>query len=165
MTKRLTVLLMLVSMLAVGQGRLGVQRYGHVVLPVKTLATSLAFYSNVLGLKSVAVPGSLASSQAWFDIGNGQQIRLVEGRPEAGNSRSPTASVGLVVVSLRQAEQQLRQRGAAVSRQSATTGGQSVLLLTDPDGYVLELIEGKADSPGFLQSTAKSIWRSMTDVD
>ncbi|MBO0950252.1 VOC family protein [Fibrella forsythiae] len=163
MKQRLTVLLMFVSLLAVGQERLGIQRYGHVVLPVKSLATSISFYNNVLGLKAVAVPSGIASSQAWFDIGSGQQIRLVEGRPEA--SRSTGMNIALLVSSLRKTEQQLRQRGVTATRQNLQTGGKSSLFVSDPDGYVFEFNEGKSEGPGFLQSAAKSIWRSMTEVE
>lgn len=149
---------MFVSLLAVGQERLGIQRYGHIVLPVRSLAASISFYNNVLGLAPVAVPSSVASSQAWFQIGGGQQIRLVEGRPTVGTN------LALVVSSLKKAEQQLRQRGVSVSKQNLSTG-LTTLYVTDPDGYVVEFNEGKSEGPGFLQSAAKSIWRSMTEVD
>lgn len=164
MKQQLTALLMLASLLAAGQGqgRLGVQRYGHVVLPVRSLAISIPFYNNVLSLKPVAVPSGVASSQAWFEVGGGQQIRLVEGRPE--NSRPSGTTLALVVNSLRQTEQQLRQRGVAVSRQNVATG-RGNLYVSDPDGYVYEFNEGKSEGPGFLQSAAKSIWRSMTEVE
>ncbi|WP_375443422.1 VOC family protein [uncultured Fibrella sp.] len=162
MKQRLTVILLLVSLVAAGQGRLGIQRYGHVVLPVKSLAASIPFYNNVLGLKPVAVPSGVASSQAWFEIGGGQQIRLIEGRSDA--SRPTTMNLALVVSSLKQTEQQLKQRGVAISRQSMSTG-QNSLYVSDPDGYVFEFNEGKSEGPGFLQSAAKSIWRSMTEVE
>lgn len=153
---------MFVSLLAAGQERLGIQRYGHVVLPVKSLAVSIPFYNNVLGLKAMAVPSSVASSQAWFEIGGGQQIRLVEGRPD--NSRTAGTNLALVVSSLRQVEKQLRQRGVSLSKQNISTG-QTTLYVSDPDGYVFEFNEGKSEGPGFLQSAAKSIWRSMTEVE
>lgn len=162
MKQRLTALLMLVSLVAAGQGRLGIQRYSYIVLPVKSLTASISFYNNVLGLKPVAVPGRIASSQAWFEIGGGQQIRLVEGRADV--SRTTGTTLVLVVSSLKQAEQQLRQRGAFISRQSMSTG-RDIMSVSDPDGYVFEFNEGKAEGPGFLQSAAKSIWRSMTDVE
>ncbi|HEX9956463.1 MAG TPA: VOC family protein, partial [Fibrella sp.] len=153
MKQRLTALLMLVSVLAAGQGRLGIQRYGHIVLPVKSLTASLPFYNNVLGLKPVAVPSRIASSQAWFEIGGGQQIRLVEGRSDA--NRSTGTTLALVVSSLKQAEQQLRQRGAFTSRQSMSTG-RDILYVSDPDGYVFEFNEGKSEGASVLQSAAKS---------
>ncbi|MEZ0540698.1 VOC family protein [Fibrella arboris] len=163
MKQRLTALLMLVSLMAAGQERLGIQRYGHVVLPVRSLTVSTPFYTNILGLKPVAVPGSISSSQAWFDVGSGQQIRLVEGRPDA--NRSAGMNIALSVSSLRKTEQQLRQRGVAATRQNLQTGGKSSLFVSDPDGYIFEFNEGKSEGPGFLQSAAKSIWRSMTEVD
>jgi len=153
---------MLASLCAAAQGRLGIQRYSHIVLPVKSLGASIPFYNNVLGLKPVAVPSGIANSQAWFDIGGGQQIRLVEGRTDA--TRTAGTNLALVVSSLRQTEQQLRQRGVAVSKQSLVTG-ITTLYVSDPDGYVLEFNQGKSEGPGFLQSAAKSIWRSMTEVE
>lgn len=122
----------------------------------------MPFYSNLLGLKQLAVPGNLATSQAWFEIGGGQQIRLIEGRTDA--ARPSGTYLALVVGSLKQAEQQLRQRGIPVVKQSIVTGRAS-LSVSDPDGYIFEFIEGKSEGPGFLQSAAKSIWRSVTEVD
>ena len=155
-------LLLLVSLAATGQGRLGIQRVGHVLLPVKSLEVSMPFYGNLLGLKQLAVPGNLATSQAWFEIGGGQQIRLIEGRTNA--ARSSETYLALVVGSLKQAEQQLRQRGVSISKQSTATGRAS-LTVSDPDGYVFEFVEGKAEGPSFLQSAAKAVWRSVTEVD
>ncbi|MEZ0487049.1 VOC family protein [Fibrella aquatica] len=162
MKQRLTVVLLLISLAAAGQERLGIQRYGHVVLPVKSLAVSIPFYNNVLGLKPVAVPSGIASSQAWFQIGGGQQIRLVEGRAES--NRPAGTNLALVVSSLKKTEQQLRQRGIATSRQNMSTGITTLSVL-DPDGYTFEFNEGKTEGPGFIQSAAKSIWRSMTEVE
>ena len=154
MKKLLTGFLFLFAFAAAGQGRLR-----HVVVPVKDIAGSIPFYANVLGLRAVAVPGSLAASQAWFDAGGGQQIRLIEGKTDVRG-----VQLALAVGSLRQTEQQLRQRGVTVARQNSPTG-RPALYLTDPDGYAIELAEAKAEGPGFLQSAAKSIWRSMTEVE
>ena len=147
---------------ASAQSRLGVVRCTHVALPVKDLAVSLPFYSNVLGLPLVAVPSALASSQAWFDVGGGQQIRLIEGRPD-GSSASITR-IALVVKSLRQAEQQLKQRNPAVLRQTSQAG-KPIIFVNDPDGYQIELSEGKPEKPGFFQSAAKTLWKSITTVE
>lgn len=136
----------------------------HVVLPVRELTVSLPFYRNVLGLAGVAVPGALASTQAWFDVGNGQQLQLVEKRIDASSLRTGSLLVALRVSSLRQTEQQLRQRGASVTRQT-NANGKPTLLLTDPDGYLLELTEAKAPKPGLLQSAGKWLWQSITTVE
>lgn len=136
----------------------------HVVLPVRELTISLPFYRNVLGLTGVAVPGALASTQAWFDVGGGQQLRLIEKRSDASSLRTGSLLLALRVSSLRQTEQQLRQRGASVTRQT-NASGRPALLLTDPDGYVLELSEGKAPKSGFLQSAGKWLWQSITTVE
>lgn len=148
------------------QSRLGVVRCNYVTLAVKNLTVSLPFYGNVLGLTIVAVPSSLATSQAWFNVGGGQQIRLVEGRSEISSIKSENTSISLLVNSLRVAEQQLKQRNVPLSRQ-VNTAGKSVLLLTDPDGYQIELSEGKlkTDGPGFFQSAAKTLWKSITTVE
>ncbi|MBO0938119.1 VOC family protein [Fibrella sp. HMF5335] len=149
-----------------GQTRLGVVRCNYVALSVKDLTASLPFYSNVLGLNVVAVPAALAASQAWFDVGGGQQIRLVEGRSETNSAKSENTSISLMVSSLRLAEQQLRQRNVSVSRQNGPSG-KPILLVNDPDGYQIELSEGKikTESPGFLQSAAKTLWKSITTVE
>ncbi len=164
MKKRVTGLLLLLSAVALGQGQPGSQGFGHVVLPVKSLAVSMAFYGNGLRLAPVAVPGNLASLQAWFEVGNGQQIRLVEGTGNVPAGRLGGVQVGWLVGSLRQTEQQLRQRGLTPIRQTGA-GGKPTLTLTDPDGYGLEIGEGTAERPGLLQKAARSIWESMKQVD
>lgn len=161
------ILLLTVGFLSVqsawAQSQLGVVRYSHVSIPVKDLAVSIPFYNNVLGLQSVAVPAALAASQAWFNVGGGQQLRLVASRAEPANSVTPTR-IALTVSSLSQTEKQLRQRSLSISRQMGSSG-KPVLSISDPDGYLIELSEGKADNPGFLQSAAKSIWKSITTVE
>ena len=148
------------------QTRLGVVRCHYVALSVKDLTASLPFYSNVLGLNIVAVPSALAASQVWFDVGGGQQIRLVSGRSNDNSTKSENVSIALLVSSLRTAEQQLRQRNLSISRQIGPSG-KPMLLVNDPDGYQIELTEGKAktESPGFLQSAAKTLWKSITTVE
>lgn len=153
--------LLLLSTQVRAQSALGLS---HVVLPVRELTVSLPFYRNVLGLAGVAVPNTLANTQAWFDVGGGQQLQLVEKRLDASSLRSSSVSVALRVGSLRQTEQQLRQRGVSVTRQT-NAGGRAVLLLTDPDGYVIELTQAKAAKPGFFQSAGKWIWQSITTVE
>lgn len=144
------------ALLAYGQSKQGAVGYAHVMLPVRNLTTSLPFYSTVLGLRIVAVPSGLASSQAWFDVGGGQQVRLVESKVESGN----TIHIGLLVSSLRRIEQQCRQRNLPVS-----SLGKNSLVVTDPDGYQIELAEGKREGPSFLQSAAKTLWKSITTVE
>ncbi|MEZ0610733.1 VOC family protein [Fibrella sp. WM1] len=140
------------------------QGFSHVVLPIRELGVSLPFYRNVLGLTGVAVPGTLSGSQAWFDIGGGQQLRLVERRTDVSSLRTSGVHVALQVGSLRQAEQLLKQHSAAVIRQTGASG-LPVLQLNDPDGYLIELYEGKANKPGFIQSAGKWFWKSITSVD
>jgi lactoylglutathione lyase len=142
----------------------GVSGYQHVALPVRDLSVSLPFYRSVLALPGIAVPGTLAGSQAWFDLGGGQQLRLIEKRGES-SLRTNGLSVALRVPSLRQAEQQLRQRNATVARQTNATGAP-ILQLTDPDGYLVELIERKpANKPGFVPTAAKWLWKQVTTVE
>jgi lactoylglutathione lyase len=146
------------------QSVVGVAGYQHMVLPVRELTTSLSFYRTVLGLPGVAVPGTLAGSQAWFDVGVGQQLRLVEKRGES-SLRPNGLTVAVRVPSLRQAEQQLRQRNATLTRQT-NAAGVPVLQLTDPDGYQIELLETKPVSkPGVIPTAAKWLWKQVTTVE
>lgn len=149
---------------AMAQSATGFQGYSHVDLPIRELGVSLPFYRNILGLTGVAVPGTLAGSQAWFDLGGGQQLHLVERRTDVSSLRTGGVHVALQVSSLRRTEQQLKGRSATVTRQT-NSAGRAVLQLTDPDGYLIELYEGKASKNGILQSAGNWFWKSITSVD
>ena len=116
---------------------------GHVVLKVRDLGRSIAFYSGVLGLKEV---GRLGEHMVFFSAGeNHHDLAILAVGPDAP---SPGRSdVGLYHVAfkigdsldqLREAKALLDRHGVRIRALSDHRVSQSIYL-EDPDGNGLEL--------------------------
>lgn len=152
MKKRLA-LLVLVSIcsipsLVLGQDKLGVIRHNHLAIHVKDVPASAEFYRDVLGLKSIPVPDNLKLTRAWFDIGDGQQIHLLNGRTETITHDRNGSHYALFVEDIEKSEQFLKNRNIPYHRQ-VRFDGVIQLYFSDPDGYLFELNPGKKSTAGY----------------
>lgn len=121
----------------------------HVSIVVADTARSLAFYRDVLGLRSVARP-DLGYPGAWLAAG-GHQIHLlelpnpdpVEGRPpHVGRDRH----MAFLVDDLADCMARLERAGRPYTR---SRSGRAALFCRDPDGNGIEIIQDEAASlPG-----------------
>ena len=150
--KRLLLFLLLTSGVATsysasGQDNLGVIRHNHLAIHVKDIPTSAAFYRDILGLKSVPVPENLKATRAWFDIGDGQMIHLLDGRTEQIAHDRNGSHYALFVENIAKSEQLMKAKNVQYHRQ-VRFDGVVQLYFSDPDGYLFELNEGQ-------KSTAK----------
>ena len=128
-----------------------VKELGHVVLYVRDLARSEAFYRDVLGWKEIARPATMPA--AAFSSGRTHhELLLIEvgadAQPVPAGRRVGLYHIGLKVGDsddeLREAIAQVRAAGAEIVGASDHTVTHSVYLL-DPDGNELELY---VDVPG-----------------
>ncbi len=128
-----------------------VKELGHVVLYVRDLARSEAFYRDVLGWHEIARPAGMPA--AAFSSGRTHhELLLIEVGPDAQpvprGRRVGLYHIGLKVGDsddeLREAIERVRAAGADVVGASDHTVTHSVYLL-DPDGNELELY---IDVPG-----------------
>ncbi len=133
------------SGLAVGQDKLGITRHNHISIHVKDVPTSAAFYRDVLGLKPLPVPENLKAIRAWFDLGNGQQIHLLDGRTEQIVHDRNGSHYALFVEDINKSEQYLRLKNITYHRQVRFDGVVQVYF-SDLDGYLFELNEDKKQS-------------------
>ena len=122
-----------------------VQRLNHAVLYVRDVERSVAFYSEVLGFRTVmAMPGA-AFLQAEGSA-NDHDLGLFQVGAEAGGSLAGRGSVGLYHLAwevdtldeLERLAQRLAERGALVGASDHAT--TKALYAKDPDGLELEVM-------------------------
>jgi catechol 2,3-dioxygenase-like lactoylglutathione lyase family enzyme len=132
------VLLPLPTLTAFGQANLGIIGHNHLALHVKDIPTSARFYHDVIGLKPVAVPENLKATRAWFNIGNGQMIHLLDGRTEQIVHDRNGSHIALFVSDIVKSEAFLKNLNLPYHRQVRFDGVVQIYF-SDPDGYLLEL--------------------------
>lgn len=136
--KHLIYTLLLLPALAAGQDKLGIVRHNHLGIHVKDIPTSTAFYRDVMGLKPAPVPDNLKATRAWFDLGNGQMIHLLNGRTAEVNHDRNGSHYALYVDDIAKSEAYLKAKQIPYHRQ-VRFDGIVQLYFSDPDGYLFEL--------------------------
>lgn len=121
---------------------LGIVRHNHLALHVKDIPTSAAFYRDILGLKPIPVPEDLKKTRAWFDMGDGQMIHLLDGRTAAINHDRNGSHIALFVKDIAASEQFLTAHKIPFHKQ-VRFDGVTQIYFSDPDGYLFELNEPK----------------------
>jgi len=129
------------------------QEVGHVVLKVRDIERSTAFYQDVLGFKKVGeIPGRMAFFTA--TVANHHDLAVMSVGADAPTP--PTNAVGLYHVAIRlPSDEHVRKAYHALVEAGARIEGSSdhgvshSLYLRDPDGIELELY---ADVPGWQET-------------
>ena len=130
-----------------GQDRLGIIRHNHLAIQVKDVPASAVFYRDVLGLKPIPVPENLKLTRAWFDIGDGQQVHLLDGRTETITHDRNGSHYALFVENIDKSEHFLKSKNVPYHRQVRFDGVVQIYF-SDPDGYLFELNQGKKLTAG-----------------
>lgn len=130
-----------------GQDRLGIIRHNHLAIQVKDVPASAVFYRDVLGLRPIPVPENLKLTRAWFDIGDGQQVHLLDGRTETITHDRNGSHYALFVENIDKSEQFLKSKNVPYHRQVRFDGVVQIYF-SDPDGYLFELNQGKKLTAG-----------------
>ena len=115
----------------------------HVSLLVEDTRCALDFYQGILGLEPSDGRPDLGYPGAWLELGNGQQIHLLElpdpdprqGRPEHGGR---DRHIALLVGDLDVLRGALEAAGVAYT---LSRSGRRALFCRDPDSNALEFME------------------------
>ncbi len=136
---------------------MNVRSLGHVVLKVRDLARSEAFYADILGIP-VVFRITEPARMTFFTLGHHHDLALVE--LEADGVLADPRAVGLAHVAfelsgttedLRAAKRELEAAGVIIHREW-TSGFADSLFLLDPDGNEVELyVDTTADDRLELQ--------------
>ena len=114
--------------------------FNHLALSVSDIEASTEFYRDILGLEPIEVPDGLKAIRSWFKFGGGQDLHLLAGRtePVSDNSRS-SGHYSLTITDADEVEAFLKEKGLDYHWQQRFDGAWQIYI-SDPDGYVIELI-------------------------
>jgi len=114
-------------------------RVGYLMMPVRDLAASLAFYRDTLGL-----PVRFAGDEFAFLDGGGVALALRKSAGAGNASREDAVEVVFEVEDIESAYESLRARGVEFRiAPRPATGDKHVADFRDPDGHVLSIFGPK----------------------
>jgi len=115
--------------------------FNHVSVLTADVPRALDFYHGVLGLSLAARP-ELGFAGAWLELGQGQQLHLLEcgddGKVDAGRHGGRDYHFALFVADLDAVIATLESAGIGYS---PSRSGRRALFCRDPDGNAVELVE------------------------
>ncbi|END0782920.1 lactoylglutathione lyase [Salmonella enterica] len=123
----------------------------HTMLRVGDLQRSIAFYTNVLGMKLLRTSENPEYKYSLAFVGYGPEteeavIELTYNwGVESYNMGNAYGHIALSVDNAAEACERIRQNGGNVTREAGPVKGGSTIIafVEDPDGYKIELIKAK----------------------
>ncbi|EJB1182084.1 lactoylglutathione lyase [Salmonella enterica] len=123
----------------------------HTMLRVGDLQRSIAFYTNVLGMKLLRTSENPEYKYSLAFVGYGPEteeavIELTYNwGVESYDMGNAYGHIALSVDNAAEACERIRQNGGNVTREAGPVKGDSTIIafVEDPDGYKIELIEAK----------------------
>ncbi|ELU8461828.1 lactoylglutathione lyase [Salmonella enterica] len=128
----------------------------HTMLRVGDLQRSIAFYTNVLGMKLLRTSENPEYKYSLAFVGYGPEteeavIELTYNwGVESYDMGNAYGHIALSVDNAAEACERIRQNGGNVTREAGPVKGGSTIIafVEDPDGYKIELIEAKEAGRG-----------------
>ncbi|EBG0645761.1 lactoylglutathione lyase [Salmonella enterica subsp. enterica serovar Perth] len=128
----------------------------HTMLRVGDLQRSIAFYTNVLGMKLLRTSENPEYKYSLAFVGYGPEteeavIELTYNwGVESYDMGNAYGHIALSVDNAAEACERIRQNGGNVTREAGPVKGGSTIIafVEDPDGYKIELIEAKDTGRG-----------------
>ncbi|MFP5408210.1 MAG: VOC family protein [Gammaproteobacteria bacterium] len=115
----------------------------HAGLLVSDLARARVFYESVLQLTRDPSRPDLPYPGEWYDLGNGQQLHLMQlDNPDAASVRPEHGGRDRhIALGVRNIEAMKSRLDAAGVKYTVSKSGRAALFCRDPDSNTLELVE------------------------
>ncbi|HMR90082.1 MAG TPA: VOC family protein [Saprospiraceae bacterium] len=119
-----------------------IKSFNHFAIEVKDLDRSIKFYKEILQFEMLPRP-AFDFAGAWFDIGLGQQIHLIENKElQITFTGSRALHFAFAVTSLESVKSYLMEKGVEIAKDiKKRPDGVLQMFVKDPDGYFLEFTE------------------------
>lgn len=118
---------------------MNIKRVGNVILSVKDLDKSLAFYHELIGLPIKN------QRRAWIDLGSTGALLSLHpaslSAEHAGSSIDNGISIGFLVGDVASSVEELRSKGVEIFREIVERDAGKNAIILDPDGYMISLFE------------------------
>jgi len=118
---------------------MNIKRVGNVILAVKDLDKSVAFYNTLIGLPIKQ------QRRSWVDLGSkGALLSLHPASltaPHTGTSVENGVMIGLLVGDLKSALDELKSKGVKIYRDAVERDAGKNAIILDPDDYMISLFE------------------------
>lgn len=119
-----------------------IKSFNHFAIEVKDLDNSIVFYRDILQFEMLSRP-DFDFAGAWFDIGSGQQIHLIENKTlDITFAGSRALHFAFAVHDLEAVKFYLVEKGVEIAKDiKKRPDGILQLFVKDPDGYFLEFTQ------------------------
>jgi len=118
---------------------MNIKKVGNVILAVKDLDKSIAFYHDIIGLPIKN------QRRSWVDLGtSGALLSLHPASLTAehiGSSIENGITIGFLVGDVNSAVDELRSKGVKIYREIVEREAGKNAVVLDPDGYLISLFE------------------------
>lgn len=119
-----------------------IKSFNHFAIEVKDLDRSIQFYREILKFEMLPRP-AFDFAGAWFDIGLGQQIHLIENKTlKITFAGSRALHFAFEVIDLVAVKIYLMEKGVEITKDiKKRPDGVLQMFVKDPDGYYLEFTQ------------------------
>ncbi|MDN5204438.1 VOC family protein [Fulvivirgaceae bacterium BMA10] len=117
-----------------------IKELNHVALHVKDVEKSVAFYKDILELRPLPRP-AFDFDGAWFQLGDEQELHLIEGRSQEVVSNYKGNHFALRVEDINAVEDLFLKKGLKYLPKKTRPDGAWQIFLQDPDGHFIEFTE------------------------
>jgi catechol 2,3-dioxygenase-like lactoylglutathione lyase family enzyme len=119
-----------------------IRSFNHFAIEVKDLERSMQFYKEILQFEMLPRP-AFDFAGAWFDIGLGQQMHLIENKTlQITFAGSRALHFAFEVIDLEALKFYLMEKGVEIAKDiKQRPDGVLQMFVKDPDGYFLEFTQ------------------------